>query len=180
MFALIALGFGLGMDNFRTSVVLGGLKPNLRESAKTSLIFAMWDGIAPLIGMLIGAYLSTQISETADTIAAVGLALYGFFIIVKACRESECADPDLKTARRWLPIPLSIDNVVGGAAIGLAGYSPWVAPFVFAFTTFVLSLAGHQVGRAVANFVPGLRTDLLSGLAFVLMAGMVVVGIGDF
>lgn len=180
MFALIALGFGLSLDNFRTAVVLGGLKPSLRQSARTSLIFAMWDGIAPLVGMFIGAFMSTRISRTADTVAAIGLAAYGAYVIVKAIRQPECADPDLKTARRWLPVPLSVDNVVGGAAIGLAGYSPWVAPILFAFTTFVMALAGHQVGRAVAELLPKLRTDLLTGIAFMLMAGMVVVGVGDF
>ncbi|HWC22986.1 MAG TPA: manganese efflux pump [Flexivirga sp.] len=180
MFALIALGFGLSIDNFRTSVVLGGLKPSLRQSAKTSLIFGLWDGVAPLVGMLIGAFLSTRISNTADLIAAVGLGSYGLFVIYKAFTSPESADPDLKTARRWLPVPLSVDNVLGGAAIGLAGYSPWVAPILFAFTTFVVSLAGHQVGRMVAQFIPRLRTDLLTGFAFVLMAGMVVVGVGDF
>lgn len=134
MIGLIVLGFGLSLDNFRTSVVLGGLKPTLLQSTRTSAIFGLWDGVAPVIGMLVGAYLSTRISDTAEMIAAVGLA----------------------------------------------GYSPWLAPILFAFTTFVMSVAGHQIGRSIAHFVPRLRTDLLTGVAFVLMAGMVVAGVGDF
>ena len=180
MFSLLTLGFTLSMDNFRTSIALGGLKPTLRQSAKTSFIFGLWDGIAPLVGIIIGGYLSTKISDTAEMIGAAGLASYGLWVIVSSIRSPERADPDMRTARRWLPVPLSVDNIAAGATLGLLGYSPWVAPLLFGCTTFVVSIAGHQVGRAVATFVPRLRTDMLTGIAFVLMAGLVVAGVGDF
>ncbi len=180
MIALIALGFTLSLDNFRMSIALGGLKPTLLQSVKTSAIFGLWDGIAPLVGIIVGHYLSSRISDTAETIAAIGLAMYGAFVITKAIVSPEHADPDMKTARRWLPVPLSVDNVAAGATIGLVGFSPWLAPPLFGVTTFVMSVAGHQVGRAAAHFIPRLRTDLLTGVAFVLMAGMVFTGVGDF
>ncbi|TFB52265.1 manganese efflux pump MntP family protein [Cryobacterium tagatosivorans] len=180
MIALIALGFVLSMDNFRTSIVLGGLKPTWRQSMKTSLIFGVWDGLAPLVGMLIGAFLSTKISDTAEIIGAAGLAGYGVWLIVKAIRSPERVDPDMKMARRWLPVPLSLDNVAGGAALGLAGFTPWLAPLLFAFTTVVMSFAGHQIGRTIAHFVPRIRTDLLTGIAVLLMAGLMATGVGDF
>lgn len=184
MFALIALGFGLGLDNFRTSLVLGGLKPTWRQSVKTSLIFATWDGLTPLIGMLGGGYLSTKMStdgmsQLAEMIAVAVLAGYGLWITIKALRSPEHADMDMKTARRWLPMPLALDNLAAGAALGLAGFSPWLAPILFAVTTFVMSVAGHQIGRTIANFIPRIRTDLVTGIGFLLMAGLVVAGVGE-
>jgi len=148
MFGLLSLGFTLSLDNFRSSLVLGGLKPTFRESVKTSAIFGLWDGLAPLIGIIIGAFLSTKIAGTADTIAIIGLGIYGLFLIGRAVTSPERADPDLKWARYGLPIPLSVDNVVGGAALGLAGYSPWLAPILFGVITFGMSIAGHQIGPA--------------------------------
>lgn len=180
MIGLIALGLMLSLDNFRTSIVLGGLKPSVISSAKTSAVFGLWDALAPMAGLIVGGYLTTKISEPAEMIAAAGLAGYGLWVIVKAIRSPEHADPDMRTARRWLPVPLSIDNVAAGASLGLAGYSPWLAPVLFGFTTFVMSVVGHQVGRTVATFIPRLRTDLLTGIAFVLMAGLVAAGVADF
>jgi hypothetical protein len=112
-------------------------------------------------------------------IAAAGLAAYGLFVVIRALVSPEHADPDLRWARRGLPVPLSIDNVAAGASLGVAGYSPWLAPVLFGVTTFVMSLAGHQIGRAAAHFVPRIRTDLLTGLAFVVMAVLVVMGTYD-
>jgi putative Mn2+ efflux pump MntP len=174
--ALLTLGFTLSLDNFRIAVVLGGLKPTWGRSVKTSAIFALWDGVAPLVGIIVGQYLSARIDSTADLIAAAGLAAYGLFVVVRALISPEEADPDMRWATRGLPLPLSIDNVAAGASLGLAGYSPWLAPVLFGVITFVMSVAGHQIGRAAANFIPRIRTDLLTGLAFVVMALMVVTG----
>jgi putative Mn2+ efflux pump MntP len=177
VFALLSLGFTLSLDNFRTSVVLGGLKPTLLRSIKTSFIFGLWDGLAPLVGILVGHYLSDKISSTADIIAAIGLGAYGLFVVIKALVAPEHADPDLRFATRGLPLPLSVDNVAAGAALGIAGFSPWLAPPVFGTITFLMSIAGHQIGRTAAHFIPRIRTDLLTGLAFVTMAVLLFVGI---
>jgi manganese efflux pump family protein len=177
MFALISLGFTLSLDNFRTSIVLGGLKPTLLRSVKTSAIFGLWDGLAPLVGILIGHFLSDKIDSTSDTIAAIGLGAYGLFVLIRAVLSPEHADPDLRFATRGLPLPLSVDNVAAGAARGLAGFSPWLAPILFGTITFLMSVGGHQIGRTVAHFIPRLRTDLLTGIGFVTMAVLLVVGV---
>jgi putative Mn2+ efflux pump MntP len=178
MFALLSLGITLSLDNFRMSIALGGLKPTLRRSVKTSLIFGLWDGVAPAVGILVGGYLSQKIDSTATTIAAIGLGAYGLFVVIRALVSDERADPDLRVATRGLPIPLSVDNVAAGASLGLLGYSPWLAPVLFGTVTFVMSVVGHQIGRTAAQFIPRLNTDLLTGIAFVAMAALVFMGVG--
>jgi manganese efflux pump family protein len=180
MFGLLSLGFTLSLDNFRISLVLGGLKPTLAQSVKTSAIFGIWDGVAPAIGIIIGHYLSDKISGTADTFAMIGLGAYGLFLIARALISPERADPNLNWARRGLPLPLSVDNVAAGTALGLAGYSPWLAPIMFAIITFGMSLAGHQIGRTVAHFfdfIPHMNTDLLTGIAFAAIAVLMALGV---
>jgi putative Mn2+ efflux pump MntP len=180
MFGLLSLGFTLSLDNFRSSLILGGLKPTFPQSVKTSAIFGIWDGVAPAVGILIGHFLSDKISGTADTAAMIGLGAYGGFLIVRSLITPERADPDLKWARLGLPIPLSVDNVAAGTALGLAGYSPWLAPILFAVITFAMSIAGHQIGRTAAHFfdfIPRTNTDLLTGIGFAAIAALMALGI---
>ena len=180
MFGLLSLGFTLSLDNFRSSLVLGGLKPTFLQSVKTSAIFGLWDGLAPALGIVLGALVSDKINSTADTVAMIALGAYGAFLIVRALISPERADPNLKWARRGLPLPLSVDNVVAGAALGLAGYSPWLAPILFGFITFAMSIAGHQIGRIVAHFfdfIPRMNTDLLTGIGFAAIAAMMALGV---
>jgi putative Mn2+ efflux pump MntP len=176
--ALLTLGITLSLDNFRVSLILGGLKPTWGRSVKTSALFGLWDAIAPLVGIIVGTYLSERIDSTADMIGAVALAAYGLFVVIRALLRPEHADPDMKWATRGLALPLSIDNVTAGASLGLAGYSPWLAPVLFGVITFVMSLVGHQLGRAAANLIPRIRTDVLTGIAFLAMAVLVATGTG--
>ena len=79
-----------------------------------------------------------------------------------------------------LPLPLSVDNVAAGTALGLAGYSPWLAPILFGAITFAISVAGHQIGRSVAHvfdFIPRLNTDLLTGIGFAVIAVLMALGV---
>jgi manganese efflux pump family protein len=180
VFGPLTLGFVLSLDNFRSSLVLGGLKPTFLQSVKTSAIFGVWDGVAPAVGILIGHFLSDKLDRSSDTFAMTGLGLYGLFLIVRAVISPNRADPDLKWARYGLPIPLSIDNVAAGTALGLASYSPWLAPVLFGCMTFVMSVAGHQIGRTVAhfiNFIPKINLDLVTGACFALMAILIAFGV---
>jgi putative Mn2+ efflux pump MntP len=79
-----------------------------------------------------------------------------------------------------LPIPLSVDNVAAGAALGLAGYSPWLAPILFGVMTFLMSVAGHQLGRMAASvfsWIPKLNLDLVTGVCFVVIAVLMALGV---
>ena len=127
MLGLLTLGFVLSLDNFRSSLVLGGLKPAFLTSVKTSAIFGVWDGVAPVAGILIGHFLSDKLDHYSDTVAMLGLGGYGLLLIGKAVVSPDRADPDLRWARFGLPIPLSVDNVAAGTALGLAGFSPWLS-----------------------------------------------------
>jgi putative Mn2+ efflux pump MntP len=180
MFGLLSLGFTLSLDNFRSSLVLGGLKPTFVQSLKTSAIFGLWDSVAPAVGILLGHFLTDKINNTAETAAIIGLGAYGTFLIVRSLISPERADPNLRWARRGLPLPLSVDNIAAGTALGLAGYSPWLAPAVFGVITFVMSVAGHQIGRTVAHFfdfIPRINTDLLTGIGFAAIAALMALGI---
>jgi putative Mn2+ efflux pump MntP len=75
-----------------------------------------------------------------------------------------------------LPVPLSVDNVVAGTSLGLLGFSPWLAPPLFGVITALMTLVGLQLGRAFARFIH-VRSDLLTGVALVVMAVLVEQGL---
>jgi manganese efflux pump family protein len=176
MLGLILLGFALSLDNFRTAVVLGTSRYGWKRAAQISLTFGFWDGLAPLVGILVGGYLGNKIGSTADYVGAATLAAYGLYLIVEACRTPAPEELDYRFALFGLPVPLSIDNVVAGASLGLLGYSPWLAPPLFGFTTAVVSLVGLQIGRVIGQLVR-IRPDLLTGVGLLVMGALVGFGL---
>lgn len=175
--SLLLIGFALSLDNFRTAVVLGVGQFNWKRAAQISLTFGFWDGVAPLVGILVGDYLGEQIGSTADYIGAATLAAYGLYLIVEALR-TPAPDEGLnyKFALFGLPLPLSVDNVVAGTSLGLLGYSPWLAPPLFGFTTAVVSLVGLQLGRVIGHLIR-IRPDLLTGVGLLVMGTLVGLGL---
>lgn len=174
--SLLVLGVTLSLDNFRTAVVLGAIRLSWRRALQVAVVFGFWDGLAPLVGILVGQYLGQRIGSTADYVGAGALAAYGLFLVVQAWRTPEPEEPDQRWALFGLPVPLSVDNVVAGTSLGLLGFSPWLAPPLFGVITAVMTLVGLQLGRTLARFIH-IRSDLLTGVALVVMAVLVEQGL---
>lgn len=174
---LLILGVSLSLDNFRTALALGALRLTWRRATQVALVFGFWDAVAPAVGILVGDYVAETIGSTADYVGAAVLGAYGAYLLVQAWRTSEPEEMDHRWALFGLPLPLSVDNVVAGTSLGLLGYSPWLAPPLFGVITAVMTLVGLQVGRAAAQFIK-IRSDLLTGVALVVMAVVLGLGLG--
>jgi manganese efflux pump family protein len=172
---LLILGITLSLDNFRTAIVLGGLRLTWRRSAQVALAFGFWDAVAPLVGIVAGDYVARTIGSTADYVGAVILGAYGLYLLVQAWRTPAQEEIDERWALLGLPLPLSVDNVVAGTSLGLLGYSPWLAPPLFGAITALMTFVGLQLGRAAAHFID-IRSDVLTGVALLIMA--IVLGLG--
>lgn len=174
---ILILGITLSLDNFRTAVALGGLRLTRRHAVQVALMFGFWDMLAPLVGILGGAYLAPTIGSTAEYVGAVVLAAYGLYLVVQARRTTAPEELDRRWALFGLPLPLSVDNVFAGTSLGLIGFSPWLAPLVFGTITALMTLVGLELGRAVAHVIR-IRSDLLTGVALIMMAIVLGLGLG--
>jgi len=169
--SLFVLGFTLSLDNFRTALAFGGLPMSWRRSVQIALMFGFWDGVAPLLGILLGRYTSEAIGSTAEVVGAIALGAYGLYLVIHAWLTPAPEDLERPWAIYGLLVPLSLDNVVAGTSLGLLGYSLWLAPMVFGATTAAVALVGLRLGRAAASLIR-IRPDLVTGVALLVMAGV--------
>lgn len=175
---LLILGITLSLDNFRTSIVLGGLRLTWRHALQVALVFGFWDAVAPLVGILAGGYVAQRIGSTADYVGAAALAGYGLYLVARSRHGAASDEPDERWALFGLPLPLSVDNVFAGTSLGLLGFSPWLAPPLFGAITAVMTFVGLQIGRAAARYIR-IRPDLLTGVALIISAIVLLLGRGD-
>ncbi len=174
---LLILGIALSLDNFRTAIALGALRLTRRHAVQVALVFGFWDTVAPLVGILGGDYFAQTIGSTAEYVGAVVLAAYGLYLLVQAWRTPAPEELDPRWALFGLPLPLSVDNVVAGTSLGLLGFSPWLAAPLFGAITALMTFVGLELGRAAAHFIH-LRSDLVTGVALVIMAIVLGLGLG--
>jgi putative Mn2+ efflux pump MntP len=173
---LLILGFMLSLDNFRTAIALGPLRLRWRQAGQVAFAFGFWDAVAPLLGILAGHFVGQTMGATAEYAGAIALAAYGVYLLARAWRAPAPEEFDSVRVLFGLPLPLSLDNVVAGTSLGLVGVSPWLTAPLFGAITALMSLLGFQLGRAAAHFIR-IRSDVLTGVALVVMA--TVVGLGQ-
>lgn len=89
MWGLLALGFVLSLDNVRVSVVLGTVPISVRRAVQVALTFGLWDGVMPLLGLLVGRYLNESFGSLAGYVGSAALGGYGLYLVVSALRDPE-------------------------------------------------------------------------------------------
>jgi putative Mn2+ efflux pump MntP len=175
---VIVLGFVLSLDNFRTSVLLGPLRMRRSRMVLVAVNFGLWDGLAPLLGVLIGRYLGGAIGPVADYLGPLALLGYGAYLLIQAWRTPAAGEGDEEEFEKsWtlfgLPLPLSVDNIVAGTGLGLLGFSPWLPALIFGLITAVVSLIGLVLGRLAFRLVRNrinIRYEIVTGIALIVEA----------
>ena len=173
--SLLILGFVLSMDNFRLAIALGAFQLSWRRALRIAVVFGLWDGFSPLVGLLIGRYFGQEIGPVADTLGPIVLLVYGLYLVVRSLQTEAPEDLDERMALFGIPVALSLDNLLAGTGLGMLGFPPVFTAAVFGAMTVLMTFAGLQLGGVVARFIP-IRSDLLSGAGLSIMAVVLVLG----
>jgi putative Mn2+ efflux pump MntP len=171
--ALLPIAFALSLDNVQSSIGLGTTKPSWDRIIQCALVFGVFDALAPMLGVWVGAYLGGFIGPYAEYIGAAALGSYGIYLVVHAMCTEQAGDLDHPCAILGMPLSLSIDNLFAGAGLGAMGYSAVTVAVVAGIVTAVMSLVGLALGRLAASAAP-IRTDLFAGAVLLVMSCVMV------
>ncbi|HWN10832.1 MAG TPA: manganese efflux pump [Pyrinomonadaceae bacterium] len=170
MGTLLLLGFVLSLDSFRVSLGLGALKLTRLRQVQIVLAFGLCDGLAPLVGLLIGKSLVMYIGRWTEYLGPLALCAYGAYVIYVAKR---CAGEEEREAGRWivlgLPLSLSLDNLIAGASLGLVGFPLLISVAVIGSMSALMSLTGLWLGSLAVKFLR-INTGFFGGVTLVLIA----------
>ena len=180
-FELLFLAIGLSMDAFAVAICKGLSSKhfNQKHAVIIALYFGTFQALMPAIGHLLGSRFQQSITAYDHWIAFILLALIGGNMIKESFdHETETSSPSIHFQEMLiLAIATSIDAMAVGVTMALAGRTGLLAPqygfllccLVIALVTFVLCLAGVQIGC---------RTGDKYGKKAEIAGGIVLIGIG--
>jgi putative Mn2+ efflux pump MntP len=166
---LLVLGFVLSLDSFRVSLGLGALKLRSLRQLQIVVAFGLCDGLAPLLGLLIGKSLVSFVGSWTEYLGPIALCAYGVYVIYLAKRYSgvRAEEPG-----GWIvlgvPLSLSLDNLIAGASLGVVGFPLWLSVGVIGLMSALMSLIGLRLGSLAAKFLK-INTEVLGGVALVVI-----------
>ena len=170
----------MGLSNFAGSIGIGLSGVDTRTRLRVGIAFGLFEGMMPVLGLLIGQAVAGTIGSYGRYLGAGLLVLTGFYTIWQSIRTGEVERKEergvLDTRQLLiLGIALSIDNLVVGFALGVYHVSIVLAAVTMAVVSVGLSLLGLELGSRLGSRV-GEYSEMAGGAVLVLV-GMAL-GIG--
>jgi putative Mn2+ efflux pump MntP len=171
--SLIVLGFVLSLDNFRLAIALGAYGLGWRRALRVAIVFGIWDGVSPLVGLLIGRYFGGAVGPIAGAVGPAVLLAYGLYLVMRSLLSDGPEELDERMVLFGIPLSLSLDNLLAGSGLGMLGFPAVLTAALFGAITAVMTFVGLRVGSVAGRFIP-VRPDLLCGLGLAAMALVLV------
>ena len=141
-----------------------------------ALAFAVCDGVAPLLGLFLGATAVESASPWSGGVGPLALGGFGLFTFISAGRDEPEGDRP-GAGRTWaslgLPLLLSLDNLVAGFGLGAARMPIALSALVLGAASGAMALAGLYLGSLIGGTMPA-RAERFAGVALTLLAAAMV------
>lgn len=171
MLSILLIGVSLSMDAFAVAVTNGLTLKNFRPAHALwmGLYFGFFQFLMPLIGCLLGSTVSGYVSAVGPYISFALLAFIGGKMLLDSLRGGEddagmltLSHPRLLT----MAVATSIDALAVGVSFAFMEVELLPACALIGCTTFVISVTGAFLGRAIPN-VSGRRAGIAGGLVLI-------------
>jgi putative Mn2+ efflux pump MntP len=170
---LLAFVLPLGLDSFAVAAAIGAVrKTTVRERLRISLVFVLFEGGMPLIGLALGSALARGIGQVADYLAAAAVIGIGAWMLLAGEKDEEEKAGRLANSRGLalitLGISVSLDELAIGFSMGLTDL-PTVAVIVaIALQALVAAQLGLAVGAKIGERWRE-RAEQVAGTALILL-----------
>ena len=155
MASLILISAALGLSNFAAAIGIGLSGSALRARIRVALVFGLFEGAMPLLGLVIGHNLAGRFGSSAALVGGGLLVITGGYTLVRArCNRPDRAAGDVRLSRLVVTAgALSIDNLVVGFTLGTHRVSVALAAAVVAAVSVGMSLIGLEFGQRLGELV---------------------------
>jgi putative Mn2+ efflux pump MntP len=174
---LLAFVLPLGLDSFAVAAAIGTVQATpARERWRISLVFVVFEGGMPLIGLALGSALARGIGHVADYLAAAAVIGVGAWMLLAGDTEEEKADRlagSRGLALVALGISISLDELAIGFSIGLTHLPTAAVIVAIALQALVAAQLGLAMGARIGERWRE-RAEQAAGIALILLGGYLV------
>jgi len=169
------VSLSVGLSNFAGSIGIGLSGVDARTRLRVGIAFGLFEGLMPILGLLIGQAVAGTIGSYGRFVGAGLLVLTGFYTIWQSIRTGKVEreeEAGILDTRQLviLGIALSLDNLIVGFALGVYHIPIVLAAVTMAVVSVGLSLLGLELGSRLGSRV-GEYSEMAGG------AGLVLVGV---
>jgi manganese efflux pump family protein len=175
---LLAFVLPLGLDSFAVAAAIGASQlTTLRQRLRISLVFVIFEGGMPLIGLGLGTALARGIGHIADYLAAAAVIAIGAWMLFAGGKDDEEKASRIVASRGLallaLGISISLDELAIGFSIGLAHLPVTAVIVAIAVQAFVAAQFGLAIGTKISDSWRE-RAEQVAGAALILLGAYLI------
>jgi putative Mn2+ efflux pump MntP len=187
--ALLLAAVAVGLSNLAASIGIGVTGVTAKTRLQVSLVFGVFESGMPIVGLLIGQRIASDLGQAVRWPGAILLMAVGAFGLVRSLRDSRksatgespepAATPAVPPSRlgRLLisGFVLSLDNLVVGFALGTYQVDILTGAILIGAVSVAMSLAGLELGGLLGRWA-GQRGEQMSGLILIAVGAAIAGG----
>ena len=178
MLKLLAFVLPLGLDSFAVAAAIGAAqKTTAWQRLRISLVFVVFEGGMPLIGLALGSALARGIGQVADYLAAAAVIGIGAWMLLAGDKDEEEKAGRLASSRGLalvaLGISISLDELAIGFSIGLTHLPTAAVIVAIALQALVAAQLGLAIGARIGERWRE-RAEQVAGIALILLGGYLI------
>lgn len=178
MLKLLAFVLPLGLDSFAVAAAIGATRlTTWRERLRISVIFVIFEGGMPLIGLGLGSALAHGIGNIADYLAAAAVIAIGTWMLLAGDADDEETAGRIAASRGLallaLGISISLDELAIGFSIGLAHLPVTTVIVAIAAQAFLAAQLGLAIGAKISETLRELA-EQIAGAALILLGAYLI------
>jgi manganese efflux pump family protein len=175
---LLAFVLPLGLDSFAVAAAIGAVQvTTLWQRLRISLIFVIFEGGMPLVGLALGAALARAIGPVAGYLAGAAVMAIGAWMLLAADKDEDEKATRLITSRGLaliaLGISISLDELAIGFTIGLAHLPAAAVIVAIALQAFLAAQLGLAIGARIGERWRE-RAEQIAGIALILLGAYLI------
>ena len=173
MLKLLAFVLPLGLDSFAVAAAIGATQvTTVWQRLRISLIFVIFEGGMPLIGLGLGTALARGIGQVAGYLAGAAVIAVGAWMLWPGDKDEEEKASRIITSRGLaliaLGISISLDELAIGFTIGLAHLPVTAVIVAIALQAFIAAQLGLAIGARIGERWRE-RAEQAAGIALILL-----------
>lgn len=156
----ILLGVGLAMDAFSVSLVNGLNEPNMnaKQTFKIAGVFAVFQGLMPMIGWLFVNTILQYFEKFEKAIPWISLALLLFIggkMLIEGIKAKD-SDVEKVTIRNSTILVQALATSIDALSVGftIANYNffmVFICVLIIALVTFLICILGIEIGKKIGT-----------------------------
>ena len=178
MLKLLAFVLPLGLDSFAVAAAIGAAGTvTARDRLRISLIFLVFEGGMPLIGLGLGAALARGVGTVADYLSGAAVISVGAWMLLAADDDKDQASRlagSQGLALVALGLSISMDELAIGFSVGLARIPVTAVIIAIALQAFAAAQIGLAIGARIGERWRE-RAEKIAAIALILLGAYLII-----